>query len=130
GVLVGEVNVGCKTYTSQCDAIFDSLEKINKPGEVDIKFNRHDVYENASALDIEISFKNFPGGIQGKTMGTHHRGSPGGFFTQRQPARITFDFSVVGHAQQQRIVLHELGHAMGHVHMRNFTNSMMSYSED
>lgn len=128
GVLVGEVDVGCKVNTSQCSAAFDTLEKVNQPGKVNIKFNRHTVYENNSALDIEIKFTTFDGGGLEKTMGVYTRGTKGGLFSKGSAATIRLDYTTIGHAQQQGIILHEFGHAMGHVHMKNFTNSIMSYS--
>lgn len=128
GVLEGEVDVGCKANTSQCSAAFDSLEKVNQKGKVNIKFNRHTVFEDNSALDIEIKFTRFDGSGLRKTMGDYARGTKGGFFSKGSAATIRLDYSVIGDADQQGIILHEFGHAMGHSHMKNFTDSIMSYS--
>ncbi len=125
GVLVGEIDVGCKIYTKACDSVMAGLESINESEKIEIKINRVSIYKDSekSKLDIEIKF--IDRFSSDTNNGYFEKGTDSSFFglDAGSPDEIGLQFYRAGTST----VLHEFGHALGHKHMFNDTLSIMSY---
>lgn len=124
GVLTGELTYGCGvTDTSGCHAAAEQILTINESEKVNISLSW--VEKNADITFQTLDRIHF--GVGGERTLARHiplKNRWLGFGGPRSRIQV-----LNGYQNNQGVILHEFGHAIGAPHQYNDTNSVMSYSE-
>lgn len=122
GVLTGEITYGCRNDVYSCHEAAKMMMTINESEKVNITFKWVRRNADITFFRHERWRTTVSGGeVQARYIKLDRRlfgfGGPRGRIETTRVNKV-----------DQRVILHELGHALGVSHQYNHTNSVMSYS--